>query len=132
MWNRLLVAVILASMICGLVPPVWASSVSATAVYGHKRDHSCCPHGASKSAATLAQSVPALPPCGGTAPCCVQPRPENPPALPSVSNVLRPELKAMPATIDDDPLPDGRWLATEARWRDAFEFYSVRSTVLRN
>jgi hypothetical protein len=39
----------------------------------------------------------------------------------------------MPATIDDVPLPDGRWaLATEARGRDAFEFYSVRSTVLRN
>jgi hypothetical protein len=38
----------------------------------------------------------------------------------------------MPAAIDDVPLPDGRWLATEARGRDAFEFYSVRSTVLRN
>jgi hypothetical protein len=39
----------------------------------------------------------------------------------------------MPTAIEGNPLPDGRWaLATEALGRDAFEFYSVRSTVLRN
>jgi len=135
MLKRVLVTLILASMVCGLVPPAWTSSLAAMAVPGHARHgHSCCPAvSPGIDLAGWAQPVLAKLPCGGTLPCCVQPLPQNSPSLPAASRVLRPDSRGIPLAIEHNPLPGVRWaLATGVLGRSAFDFYSVRSTVLRN
>src|SRR5579864_7033624 len=104
------------------------ASADAQPRAGH--DHSCCPGIRSQLALISVALVPASMPCGSHHPCCAKSAPENPPSLPTANTVTSPDFSGVPVAIEKESL---RTISAspEALRRDVFEFYSVRSTVLR-
>lgn len=139
MKNRLIAAVMLASLACWSVPGAFASATtSRTAARiaqnssSNRPGHSCCPEVHSKFVPPMfAAFTPLEPPCGDRHPCCARRGPENPAAIPATTRIERSDSQI------------GTWIATDSEScmrtvsaplgvdSDAILSQARRSTVLR-
>lgn len=137
MHNRFIAVLLLASFANWSMPASLASSLqvpklaSAAAQSRAGHDHSCCPGVHSQLSLISVALVPASMPCGSQHPCCAKSAPENPPSLPTANTVTSPGFIGVLVAIEKESLRTRSSASPEALGRDAFEFYSVRSTVLR-
>ena len=137
MHNRFIAVLLLASFANWSMPASLASSLqvpklaSAAAQSRTGHDDSCCPGVHSQLSLISVALLPASMPCGSHHPCCAKSAPENPPSLPTANTVTSPGFSGVPVAIEKESLRTRSSASPEALGRDAFEFYSVRSTVLR-
>jgi hypothetical protein len=137
MRNRLIAVIVLASLAGSAMPISLLTAVEAMAMPGTAsrhaatKRHSCCPgvHAQMASAVFLTFD-PAAMPCGGQHPCCAKQTPENLPSLPAASQRVTRDPSAVAVTIAGEQLPK-TFLLRDARAGHRFEFYSLRTTVLR-
>lgn len=134
---RFIAVLLLASLANWNMPTSLASSLhvpklaSAAAQPRAGHDHSCCPGTHSHLSLMFVALAPSSMPCGSHHPCCAKSAPENPPFLPAVNTVTSPGSSGVPVAVEKESLRIRSSAFPEASSRDAFEFYSVRSTVLR-
>jgi hypothetical protein len=137
MRKRIPATLILASLLCWSALPALAlpelGGRPAKDNPSHSaRSHSCCPGSHPQIAlAVFSTPPPANMPCSDR-PCCVRQGPENLPSLPALNKVLRPDSQPIHVGSELGNLTARGRMHAETLIRNAFEFYSVRSTVLRN
>lgn len=138
MAKKVRVAAVLFSMLSWSMQPLMASSLAmssqenknSTLAYQQAHQHSCCPRVHSQAGLTiLATLPPPAMPCDRH-PCCVQQGPDNSPALPAVQSDSRPDSKQLQASHGIPNPGSSRHISTEPS-QNVFDFYAVRSTVLR-
>ncbi len=102
MKQRIIAAVMVASLLLGSVPAVWASvhlvgmPMAAHHTPAPTRDHSCCPGLHPKIAIPILVNIaPGPMPCGSDQPCCAKPGPQNPPTLPASGKPSRSDSQAI-------------------------------------
>ena len=132
MWNRS-IAVLVVVLLAGSSLPLALASSNAMppSIASHAaNDHSCCPGMLAKIPIVLVNLTPLSMPCGGQHPCCAGRGHENPPSLPAVNRSTVSALDGTSAAAEKEVLPTQRSAAPG--WSDrTFDFYSLRSTVLR-
>ena len=138
MRKRVIAVVVLVALALGTVPLAFSSSarpvpatVQKSAESGSEaQDHSCCPGIHSRFVVPVVMPSPAEVPCEQH-PCCAKQAPQHQPALPAVRTTTRPGSEGVPVTVVHHDY-HGTNSASEVIGKNPFEFYSVRSTVLRN
>jgi hypothetical protein len=140
MRKRLPATLILVSLLCWSVLPALASpelggpvTPKADRSRSHSaRNHSCCPGSHAQIALSIFSTLPpANMPCSDR-PCCVRQGPENSPSLPALNRIFRPDSQQIYVGGGLRNLTARGRIQAEMSTRDAFDFNSVRSTVLRN
>lgn len=126
-------ALVVASLASGsaFAPTAGWFGVWSVPIY-HAANHSCCPDGHKQLLSVVFFAVtPASAPCGNQHPCCLKPVPESSPSLPATGARTTPESGRASLIAAEQNLFEKKARMFHALGSDPYDFYSVRSTVLR-
>jgi len=134
MRNRFIAAVVVASLASwsgstslAATLEAWSTPISHAAPH-----HSCCPDGHKQLVPAIFFAItPATAPCGNQHPCCVKPVPESSPLLPTANRSTPPGSGGASEIMAEQNLSEKKAPVLQPLGRDTYDFYSVRSTVLR-